>query len=162
MAFTDLFRIKKFKKEIEDLKEHIETQREELKLLDIKLHDVNKKNTQLEQVIENYKKSVKKRPGKKLKYKTINTDDFYTTDYKNRFESFMQNATCTDEMLLDKFNEFKDMEYSYFEGIATCINFIRIKRNRKMSFEKQILKNMLTENGRTSVDSIIEDMAIDG
>lgn len=89
----------------------------------------------------------------------VNVDLFVTNNYKQEFENFVNNEGHTDIEILIKFNELYNEESTYFDGIVTCIDFIRTKRNPKLSTEKQILKYILTETGRKSLDSYIEAIA---
>lgn len=152
MSFMDLFKIKKFKKEISELKDKLETSsdvhKEELQVLIEEIHNLKK-------IISNYTKETNSNLIR-IASEQIDINTFFTNTYKVQFESIMNNESHTKDELLDKFNKLINEETVYFEGIASCIDFIRTKRNPKKSTEKQLVKYILTESGRNSLDSYIK------
>ena len=149
----DLFKIKKFKTENAELKL-------ECKNLTNALHESMDKIQNLEKSIAEYKKKDNAYLTDYVETKQVDINSFYTNEYKTLFESYMNAGKHSDEEIFNKFNELYNKETIYFEGIVSCIDFIRTKRNKKLSTEKQILKYILTDTGRTSLDSYIEAIAI--
>ena len=153
MSIKDLFKIKDFKSTINSLT----TENNELRGI---LDNRDEKIKNLEEIIANYKKKETLHITDYIETKQVDANAFYTNEYKTMFESYLNNEKHTKEEIFNKFNELYNKETIYFEGIVSCIDFIRTKRNKKLSTEKQILKYILTETGRTSLDSYIEAIAI--
>ena len=158
MAFKDLFKIKEFKKEIDDLTAQIKNYNFEINKLNSELVDSNKKNKALENSLEICKKQINEYKSNYIESKEANIDNFYTNEYKTQFETFLKKKTLTDDEILQKYNKLYNDESIYFEGIVSCIDFIKTKRKPKVSIEKQILNYILTNAGRTKLNSIINDV----
>ena len=161
MSFKDLFRIKEFKKEIEDLKakhvNEIKAYTTEISKLSAQLTEAEEVNKQVHNLLLKYEKQYSIIYDEFEKEPTSSV--FYTNEYKTMFESYLNSGGHSEEEILCKFNELCNKESIYFKGIVSCIDFIRTKRNRKVSTEKQILKYILTEPGRDMLDSYIESIA---
>ena len=153
MILKDLFKIKEFKKEIEELKIKNASV---TKVYSSELNKANSKIKELEEVILDYKQKSLGRIIDYTEFKEVDVNVFCTNEYKTMFESFVNNESHSEIEILNKFNELYNKEKIYFEGIVSCIDFIRTKRNPKISIEKQILKLVLTENGRKTLDSYID------
>ncbi len=159
-----LFKSKQLKKEIEDLKakhaNEVKTYVNEISELNSKLASTEKSNEELQTILLEYKQIVNGHLTDYIENKEYNVDNFFTNEFKTQFENFVNNEGHSEEEILNKYNELYNKESIYFEGIASCIDFIRTKRNPKISTEKQILKYILTETGRKSLDSYIEAIAL--
>lgn len=159
-----LFKSKQLKKEIEDLKikhaNEVKTYTNEISKLNCKLASVEKSNDELQNVLSEYKQKFNNYITSYIESEEYNVDNFFTNEFKTQFENFVNNEGHSEEEILNKYNELYNKESIYFEGIASCIDFIRTKRNPKISTEKQILKYILTETGRKSLDSYIEAIAL--
>lgn len=153
MILKDLFKVKEFKKEIEELKNNNASDK---KIYSNELSKANSKIKELEEIILNYKQKSFGYITDYIESKEININAFCTNEYKTLFESFVNNESHSETEILNKFNELYNKEKIYFEGIVSCIDFIRTKRNPKISTEKQILKLILTENGRNTLNSYID------
>ena len=137
MAFTDLFRIKKFKQEIEELRSKYHDD----------LNDANERIKELEKELQSHNANQKC-------FKDVDINAFCTNEYMMRFESYLNAKKRSDDIILYKFNELLNMEDAYFKGIASCIDFIRTKRKPKISIEKQLVQYVLTEHGRNLLNNV--------
>lgn len=159
-----LFKSKQLKKELEELKakhaNEVKTYVNRISELNDKLANSEKSNEELQNLLLDYKQKVNGHLTDYIESKEYNVDNFFTNEFKTQFENFVNNEGHSEEEILNKYNELYNKESIYFEGIVSCIDFIRTKRNPKISTEKQILKYILTETGRTSLDSYIEAIAL--
>lgn len=137
MALKDLFKVKEFKNEIEELKIKNAS---DIKVYSNELSKANSKIKELEEIILNYKQKSFGYITDYIEFKEINVNAFCTNEYKTLFESFVNNESHSETEILNKFNELYNKEKIYFEGIVSCIDFIRTKRNPKMSTEKTDIK----------------------
>ena len=84
---------------------------------------------------------------------TIDVNKFLTNEYRNLFNFYMLvNDKKLNKELLKVFNSYLNEEKTFFRGVVACIDFIRTKRNKKISTEKQLLKYIFTDEGRLRLE----------
>lgn len=151
MSIKDLFRIKDFKEKIYSLTERNQILEEELR-------DASNRNEELKRLLD--VKNSSNATSIDVKFKEVDIDAFCTNEYKTEFANYINdNVNHSLDDVFIKFNQLINEELIYFAAIISCIDFIRTKRNRKLSTEKQIVKYMLTKTGRDNLDSFIEATA---
>lgn len=87
-----------------------------------------------------------------LKYDTIDRSLFRTKKYLDLFDDF--GCSEDDKETLINFNNCLNNEEQYVAGIYDLLHFINVERNKKISTEKQIRKNILTEKGNEDFDKL--------
>ena len=108
------------------------------------------KMDELNNEIENLKNELN---SNNLIENTIDVNKFLTNEYRNLFNFYMLvNDKKLNKELLKVFNSYLNEEKTFFRGVVACIDFIRTKRNKKISTEKQLLKYIFTDEGRLRLE----------
>ena len=155
MRFTNLFTNKKLKEELETLKE---LRRNETKAFMYEINNLNEKlkkseseNQEVSDKLLDCKHKLANYLNGFVESKEYDINSFSTNEYRTQFITFIDNGKYTKKEILDKFNELKYKDNISFEVISECIDFIRNKRKPKSSIESQLIKYILTDNGRDNV-----------
>jgi hypothetical protein len=136
MALGDVFKIKKFKTKIRDLESENKQLKETILNLDCKLQQsINIKN--------------------RVKDVPIDINKFCTNEYKSQFEFYAEHKCNSDDELFKKFNDLLNEEKFYIIAFTESLDFIKNKRNKKLSTEKQLKKYILTNRGNEIIDYLI-------